>query len=203
MSVRTCSEIAIGNRITLLEGFLSPEECEHLIHMGQGTLGPSHVYPDGEGTLLVNSRLRDSSSTFLPAGQTPILADVERRIAALVNLPPQHGESMQILNYQVGQFYNPHIDFFAPNNPSCKEILANGGQRIATCLLYLNTPQDGGETHFVRAGIKIVPIQGNAILFYNVLPTGEEDWRSLHASLPVLAGEKWVATKWIRSKPQR
>ncbi len=203
MPAKVCEEIAICPRITLLEGFLSPEECQHLIHLGEGLLAPSQVYPDGDGALHTNSRLRDSSSSFLPIGQTPMLADIERRIAALVNLPTLHGESMQLLNYQVGQYYSPHIDFFAPTNPSCKDTLAYGGQRIATCLLYLNTPKSGGETHFVKHGIKIVPIQGNAVLFYNVLPNGEEDWSSLHASIAVTEGEKWVATKWIREKPQR
>ena len=196
-------EITTNPRITLLEGFLTNAECDHLIHLASSLLQPSLVYTEVPNELVSNGQARNSTGTFLGIAQTPVLAEIERRIASLVDRPTEYQENMQVLNYQSGQYYQPHIDFFSVSSPSCQEVLAQGGQRIATCLLYLNTPDDGGETHFLRTGLKVVPIRGNAVLFYNVLPSGDEDWRSMHASLPVITGEKWVATKWIRSKPQR
>ena len=42
---------------------------------------------------------------------------------------------------------------------------------------------------------------GDAVLFYNIKPNGDRDIMSLHEGRPVTAGEKWIATKWIREKP--
>lgn len=42
------------------------------------------------------------------------------------------------------------------------------------------------------------PVKGDAVLFYNLHPNGVPDPKSLHASCPVLKGEKWSAPKWIR-----
>jgi prolyl 4-hydroxylase len=50
-------------------------------------------------------------------------------------------------------------------------------------------------------GLKVKPRQGDALLFYSMLPNGTFDKAALHGSCPVIKGEKWVATKWIRDKP--
>lgn len=44
----------------------------------------------------------------------------------------EHGEGLQILHYEVGQKYEPHFDYFADEFNT-----KNGGQRIATVLMYL------------------------------------------------------------------
>ncbi|CAI7802125.1 unnamed protein product [Closterium sp. NIES-54] len=41
------------------------------------------------------------------------------------------------------------------------------------------------------------PVKGDALLFFSLKPSAEPDLASLHAGCPVLAGEKWSATKWI------
>lgn len=43
-----------------------------------------------------------------------------------------HGEGLQILHYEVGQKYEPHYDYFLDEFNT-----QNGGQRIATLLMYL------------------------------------------------------------------
>jgi prolyl 4-hydroxylase len=63
----------------------------------------------------------------------------------------------------------------------------------------------GGETAFIKIknekyhpeGIAIHPGIGNAILFYNLLEDGNGDELTLHASLPVIKGTKWLANLWI------
>ena len=35
------------------------------------------------------------------------------------------------------------------------------------------------------------------MLFYNLLPDGNADVNSLHAALPVIKGEKWLANFWV------
>ncbi len=46
----------------------------------------------------------------------------------------------------------------------------------------------------------IVPEKGKALLFYNLREEGWTDPMSLHAGLPVLEGEKWLMTQWLREK---
>ena len=48
-----------------------------------------------------------------------------------------------------------------------------------------------------RGTIKVHPGKGSAVLFYNLLEDGNGDVNSLHAALPVLRGEKWLANLWI------
>ncbi|PNH11859.1 Transmembrane prolyl 4-hydroxylase [Tetrabaena socialis] len=47
---------------------------------------------------------------------------------------------------------------------------------------------------------KYMPRMGDAVLFWGVKPNGEIDPHALHGGCPVKRGEKWVATKWIRSR---
>ena len=71
-------------------------------------------------------------------------------------------------------------------------------------MIYLNDPIAGGQSAFPKAidektGKPIVlhPGRGSAILLYNALEDGNADDRTLHAALPVVAGEEWLATYWI------
>ncbi|KAJ7231025.1 hypothetical protein O6H91_Y458100 [Diphasiastrum complanatum] len=87
--------------------------------------------------------------------------------------------------------------------------------QMASFLLYLSDVEEGGETMFPYEdyknmnvhydfkqciGLKVKPRQGDALLFYSMFPNGTFDRTSLHGSCPVLKGEKWVATKWIRNR---
>lgn len=64
----------------------------------------------------------------------------------------------------------------------------------------MNVPRTGGETAFPKAEpVPVVrhPGKGSALLFYSLLEDGNPDELSLHAPLPVMLGEKWLATLWI------
>ncbi|MCI19162.1 prolyl 4-hydroxylase subunit alpha-1-like, partial [Trifolium medium] len=47
-------------------------------------------------------------------------------------------------------------------------------------------------------GLCVKPIKGNAVLFWSMGLDGQSDPDSVHGGCPVLAGEKWSATKWMR-----
>ena len=61
-------------------------------------------------------------------------------------------------------------------------------------------PNAGGETAFPKGadglGFKVAPKKGNAVLFYNLLEDGNGDDLALHAALPAIEGEKWLANFW-------
>jgi prolyl 4-hydroxylase len=64
--------------------------------------------------------------------------------------------------------------------------------------MYLNEPQQGGGTTFPDAGLEVAPQRGNAVFFSYDRPTPAT--RTLHGGAPVIVGEKWVATKWLRER---
>jgi prolyl 4-hydroxylase len=123
-------------------------------------------------------------------------AAIEARVAALLNWPLDHGEGIQVLRYRPGAEYRPHHDYFDPAHPGTAHVLKRGGQRVGTLVMYLNTPQGGGATTFPDVGLEVAPIRGNAVFFSYDRPHAST--RTLHGGAPVTAGEKWVATKWMR-----
>ena len=100
-------------------------------------------------------------------------------------------------------------DLFEGNAPTSTD-----GDRIATVLMYLNTPEGGGETAFPRSfpdadwhearggaaswsecgrsGAAARAVQGDALLFFSLKPEGKKDDASMHAGCPPTAGIKWV-----------
>ena len=83
----------------------------------------------------------------------------------------------------------------------CTEFIKRGGQRILTVLIYLNDNFEGGETGFKNLNFKTKAKPGDALVFY---PLGKEGKychpKALHAGLPVLRGEKWIANVWFRER---
>ena len=57
---------------------------------------------------------------------------------------------------------------------------------------------EGGETHFPELDITVRGAVGDLLIFRNLDAQGMPDPRMLHAGLPITAGEKWLATRWIR-----
>ena len=146
--------------------------------------------------ICVEHSARTSSGMFFSRGQNQLIAAIEERIANVTGIPVENGEGMQVLRYQVGQEYRPHYDQFDLTNPGSTSHISRGGQRIATLLIYLNTPEAGGETVFPNANVSVSAIQGNVLLFR--YPNPADTPLTLHGGNPVIKGEKWVATKWMR-----
>ena len=63
------------------------------------------------------------------------------------------------------------------------------------------SPIEGGETFFPSAGIKVTPRAGNLLIWNNMDADGHPNPASLHQGMPVLAGTKYVITKWYRERP--
>jgi prolyl 4-hydroxylase len=139
---------------------------------------------------------RTSSGMFFNRGQTPEVTAVEERIARLTGWPVENGEGLQVLHYRPGAEYKPHYDYFDPDEPGTPTILKRGGQRVATLVMYLNEPTRGGGTTFPDVGLEVAPVRGQAVFFSYDRP--HPGTRTLHGGAPVLEGEKWVATKWLR-----
>jgi prolyl 4-hydroxylase len=191
-------------RLFLFKNFLTSEECDHIIALAQPQLLRSQVIDENRaGGEMVDYR-RTSRGMFFPQFSTDrILKSIEDRISALTGIPLQNGEGIQVLHYNVGGEYQPHYDYFHPNTPGGQANLARGGQRVATFIMYLHTTPSGGETIFPLLNLRIAPQKGSALLFYNCTPEGVVDPRTLHGGAPVIAGEKWIATRWLHERAFR
>lgn len=203
-SINSCEMKTVSEspRIYYFRDFLTDEECDYIINLASPELERSRVLASNkEGA--IDDR-RTSKGMFFPThSQDPIVRSIEKKISKITEIPMKNGEGLQVLHYGVGDEFQPHHDYFDPSMPGGSESLARGGQRVATFILYLNTPEQGGETVFPEAKVKVFPKKGNAVLFYNVNPDGVEDPLSFHGGAPVIKGEKWIATKWMREKPFR
>ena len=186
---------ALDPRIYVYENFLSEEECEYIIELGnkQG-LSRSEVAASDNNS---KSEARTSYGTFLEPND-PILQRIEQRIAVWSQIPQDHGEPFYLLRYSIGQEYKPHWDYFDPKLPGMDRYIGKSGQRTATVLIYLHTPVSGGETTFPKSDILVPAVQGTAVLFWSHTNDHKLDGNSLHGSLPVKEGIKYCCTKWIR-----
>lgn len=147
--------------------------------------------------------------------QDPMVVAIQERMQVLARIPPGHGEPLQVGRYRVGEFYQPHYD----SEP------AQNVRRAATVLVYLEPPEAGGETIFPKhrrcqeadfedccsrieelvvkegGGFAVKAEAGTAVLFFSHDLDGQHNPLSMHASCPVLQGEKWVAQQWFRLEP--
>jgi prolyl 4-hydroxylase len=185
--------------VVTLASVLSDIECERLIGLATPRLRRSTVVDPRTGT---NTEVdyRNSDGMFFRLREDPFIAQLDERLSALMNCPVENGEGLQVLRYGPGGHTRPHFDFLVPSNPATSESIARSGQRISTLIVYLNDVLEGGETVFPEIGLSVVPRRGDALYFEYTNSRMQVDLKSAHGGAPVSQGEKWVVTKWMRTR---
>lgn len=190
--------ISLKPRAFVINHFFSDFEADHIVRMAAPSMKHSSVGDTETGAF--ESDTRTSSNTWLSRSTSPIIETLFRRAADLLQIEHHHlnrktgAEDLQVVNYKLGQRYDSHHDWGVSGYPE---------SRFLTLLLYLNNQVNdhaGGETSFSKSEggpIKVHPGKGSSVLFYDLLEDGNGDDLSLHASLPVLEGEKWLANFWV------
>ena len=151
--------------------------------------------------------VRDPIRTGMGAGFGLANTDVvfvltQKRLELACGLSVPQQEAPFVLSYEPGQEYKAHYDFFPPGEAFAQH-LRTMGQRVATCLTWLNEDYDGGETAFLKIDWKHRGKAGDAMLFLNVdTRTRQPDPMTLHAGLPVTRGRKWLLSQWVRDRAQ-
>jgi len=184
-------------RVVVFGGLLSDEECTALIELAKPRLARSLTVSTKTGGEEINAD-RTSNGMFFQRGENELVSRIEARIGRLVNWPVENGEGLQVLHYVPGTEYKPHYDYFDPAEPGTPSILKRGGQRVGTLVMYLGEPEKGGGTSFPDVHLEVAPRRGNAVFFSYERP--HPSTKSLHGGAPVIAGEKWIATKWLRER---
>lgn len=186
--------------IAVLDNVLDAAECEGFMAMARSRLARSAVVSPDSGSNTVMD-IRTSEGAYFHRAENELVQRVDARAAAIMQLSEEHGEGLQVMRYGVGGEYLPHFDYFAPDQKGSAPHIASGGQRVSTLIMYLDDVDAGGETIFPRIDFSYVPRKGQGLYFEYAAADGSLDPLSLHGGAPVVAGEKWIVTKWMRERP--
>jgi hypothetical protein len=177
---RVCDSPAIF----ALEGFLSRLECVYLISHGAAQLRPALVDRD----VYHPEIWRADARRFDHFEDLPFLALLARKIATALGYPDEC-KSIRVIRYGPGGEFKPHYDSIP------------GDRRAVSAILYLSDDYVGGETSFPRAGVRFRGDAGDLLFFHNYC--GDKlDRNAMHAGLPVVSGEKWIATGFYGQTPK-
>ncbi|MCR5871886.1 MULTISPECIES: 2OG-Fe(II) oxygenase [unclassified Sphingomonas] len=173
-------------------GFLSDAECDALIRMIDANRRPSTLLSQSD-----DPNFRTSESCDMDRW-SPDVRPIDERMAALLGLPPENGETMQGQRYAPGQQFRAHYDWFNEQQDYWPAMKASGGQRTWTAMIYLNDVEEGGATWFPQAGVRVAPKRGLLLAWNNMKPDGSPNTGTLHEGTPVVKGVKYIITKWFR-----
>jgi prolyl 4-hydroxylase len=191
LEVPAGTELSESPRASAFPALFSAAECDFLIAEARPWLEPSIVIDPQSGRALRNPVRTSDGMSFALVLENPAIHALNRRLAAVTGTEAKQGESLQVLRYRPGQEYKPHFD----------AVAGEPNQRILTVLVYLTDDYEGGETLFLRTGLRFKGRRGDALVFRNALADGRADEMSQHAGLPVTKGEKLIASRWIRARP--
>ena len=177
--------------VALIEGMLSHAECEFLIKIASPRLQPATVL-SSPAKATKKPVIRDADhASFSALEEPPFLHAINRRIARATETDVRQGEPLQLIRYAPGQQYRPHVD----------GVGGGSNKRQLTAITYLNDDYRGGETTFTELGLTVRGRRGDLLLFGNLLESGALDREMRHAGLPVTAGIKFIASRWILERP--
>lgn len=191
-----------GNGIFYFDGFLSQPECDLILdELASAYWQPSLTYqkqPDGEYlNILTPFRVSDTAhQEWFSDELKAILNKVESHIQKRFGVAPSHLEHWQATDYCRNGKFDYHLDagYWGKHY---------AGERLLTFLLYLNTPQKGGGTHFRAVDTYVDARAGRLLIWNNLFPDGECDCRMIHSATPLLKGKKTTLVTWQRQKEFR
>ena len=191
-------EDALWEHPMIVDDVLTPEECKYIIDKASPMFSRSSVVgsevPDGSRT----------SQTAWISKDDPVARKVFTKALEFTGKTMDECEDLQVVRYEPNTFYREHHDSCCDGTEGCIEFEKEGGQRVTTLLVYLNSEFTDGETHFPNLDLKLKAEPGSAILFR---PLGSEEAKchpkALHAGLPISSGVKYVCNAWIRENKFR
>ena len=184
--------------VVIVDKFLSQAECDECKSVA------AQYKPVGSATFNLATASARSSTTWYARYQDVALEF--GRAQRLTGWSMDRFEEPQLVRYRPGESFGWHYDAV----PATK--LSNGGQRLATFLVYLNEPKSGGSTAFrdLRTGLsgldgspqrlQVEPKVGRALFFFPSDGDGTPDERTLHAGMPPIDDDKWILQSWIRQR---
>jgi prolyl 4-hydroxylase len=103
------------------------------------------VFDAYKGGLKFDEMRTNSAAPFSLIHSDLVVQLVRARLAHAANVAFDALESPDVLHYAVGERISLHVDFFHPSLPDYQEEMRLRGQRVKTCLVYLNDDYEGGR----------------------------------------------------------
>ena len=194
-------------QIILIDNFLTNDECEHIIKIGDPLVRQSEVCGR-------NGSRPDKSRTSWTAhigkkfinkdSKDPVLMKVLEKSAKFAEREVKNIEPIQLVRYKPGQYFKSHYDYLDTKMPMYEENVKRNGQRESTFFVYLNDVPDGvgGETQFTKLKKVFKAKKGQAIFWHNV-KDGKVDPQTLHSGTELKEGTKYGLNIWVRDKEYR
>lgn len=215
-----------------VDNFLTSDECTYLLSLVDSSTWTSTSgepvpvqrmpSPTFSSSLSEESSVisrRTSTTWFCRYDAVPTLL---AKASHLLNVDIARMEEPQIVKYQPGQEFSWHYDE-VPRRTTAQQqqaMIENGGQRVATLLVYLNDIQEGrgGGTAFrdllgpppedddsmgqQRQRLVLTPRKGTSLLFFPSYVDGMPDHRTLHSG-EVAMDEKTIVQLWVHERDYR
>jgi len=171
----------------MLTNFITEQERTYILSKATGKFEDSQIVSGFDETI------RKSKTAWLDKND-PIIHNIVERACRFVNLSTENAEDLQVVRYEPNGYYNEHHD------ASCDDY-EDDNDRILTVLIYLNDGFEGGSTRFPNLDQEFKPPKNGALKFFPLQMGGSKCHPlALHAGMPVLSGEKFIANVWVREK---
>ena len=193
--------------IFVIDDFISKDACNHFIELAKPKLARATVSSHKKGII---SDLRTNSNCWIDHYHDDITTEIAQKVTDEIGIPVENAEKFQMIHYLESQLYAPHYDAYDKDNSDrSNRCLRYGGQRIWTCLLYLNDVKEGGSTKFTKLDIEVEAKMGRILIFENCHKNHPDqdnlgkmkNLDSLHTGTSVIKGEKWAFNLWFREQP--
>eukprot|EP00428_Durinskia_dybowskii_P068397 CAMPEP_0170393890 /NCGR_PEP_ID=MMETSP0117_2-20130122/20965_1 /TAXON_ID=400756 /ORGANISM="Durinskia baltica, Strain CSIRO CS-38" /LENGTH=419 /DNA_ID=CAMNT_0010650121 /DNA_START=212 /DNA_END=1471 /DNA_ORIENTATION=+ len=189
------------SKIWKVDNFVTDAECDILMKHGKPLLRRATVAGE-DGSSVVSENRKANQAAYNMHKQNPHsdpLWGLFQRVLEMTNhhtgydLKPPGQEDFTIIQYNPDDQYTPHCDGSCDNS----QHISTG--RVATAVLYCQAANRGGATSFTKSDIFVVPKRGSATFFsYKGADGRMDDGYTEHSGCPVLEGEKWITTVWMR-----
>ena len=185
-----------------VERLIPPEVCDWIVGQSAPRLVRAELYDPKTGQPVLGTDTRLNRIANFNLADTQLLNIlVQARMAAVLGAPMAMLEPFAVLHYALGEEYGEHVDYLDPAIPAYAAELERMGQRVATCLIYLNDGYEGGETEFPQLGLRFKGEKGGALVFASADMAGRPDPRTVHAGRTPSSGEKWLLSQFFRNRP--
>ena len=194
-------------KIHYIKNFITPEECAAIESAASSNLHEATVADGAGGSQLISSRKALQAGVRVPwEKEADPIAILARRLYTYVNEATGYGieeagqEDIMSIQYVGRGVDDPEPDRYMPHcDGQCDGLKFQKSGRVATMVMYCESPRRGGATNFRNVGIRILPESGTAAFFSYLGSDGTtENKLTEHSCCPVLEDSKKIAVQWLR-----